>query len=136
MAQQTDHVPDVRNMLTAVEWLIDQLKGYEYDGKDFTFHGVITSDLVEQAKQMENERRKEDFKIGYNQGYLDAQLNHVNDADNLAEERDYLQSQIDDVDKKIKEAQDKIASLLINGEKAGFKLGATWMKKQILNQNK
>ena len=45
--------------------------------------------------QMERERRKEDFKIGYNQGYLDAQLNHVNNGDNLADEYDYLNTKED-----------------------------------------
>lgn len=99
---------------TAVEWLRHQL--YDVYNKEGKLPLAYTLDLVKQAKQMESEIRKEDFKIGYNQGYLDAQLNHVNDADNLAEERDYLQSQIDDIDKKIKEKQDKIASLLINGE--------------------
>lgn len=73
---------------TAVEWLQHQL--YDVYNKEGKLPLAYTLDLVKQAKQKERERRKEDFKIGYNQGYLDAQLNHVNDADNLAEERDYL----------------------------------------------
>ena len=44
---------------------------------------------IEAAKQMEKERKIEDFKIGYNQGFLDAQCNHINDADNAANEHDY-----------------------------------------------
>jgi hypothetical protein len=41
---------------TAVEWLVEQIKGYEYDGNDFVYTGVISSDLIEQAKQMEKEQ--------------------------------------------------------------------------------
>lgn len=39
---------------------------------------------------MAKERRKEDFKIGYNQGYLDSQCNYINDAQNFANEQEYL----------------------------------------------
>ena len=42
----------------------------------------------EQAKQMEKEQRIKD----YNAGYTDAQCNHVNDAENYANEQDYLSS--------------------------------------------
>lgn len=41
---------------TAVSFLIEQLKGYEDDGKDFLFNGIISSELIEQAKEMENQQ--------------------------------------------------------------------------------
>lgn len=41
---------------TAVEWLIDQLRGTDEKG-DFIFNGVITSELIEQAKEMEKWQR-------------------------------------------------------------------------------
>jgi hypothetical protein len=53
---------------TAVEWLVEQIKGYEYDGNDFVYTGVISSDLIEQAKQME----KEQIRNAYNNGYFAA----------------------------------------------------------------
>jgi hypothetical protein len=65
---------------TATEWLIEQ---YLKDG--FFKEGVY-----KQAIQMELDMRKEDFKIGYNHGYLDAQCNHINDAGNFANEQEYL----------------------------------------------
>ena len=41
---------------TALQFLIEQLKGYEYDGNDFIFTGIMSSELIEQAKQMEKEQ--------------------------------------------------------------------------------
>ena len=69
--------------LTPVEWLVEQfpIRMQNYIQRDLNI-----------AKQMELDRRKEDFKIGYNQGYMDAQVNHINDADNAANEYDYLQN--------------------------------------------
>ena len=43
---------------TAVEWLIEELRGPHVKG-DFIFNGVITSELIEQAKEMEKEQIKE-----------------------------------------------------------------------------
>ena len=40
---------------TAVEWLIEELRGAHVKG-DFIFNGVITSELIEQAKAMEKEQ--------------------------------------------------------------------------------
>ena len=40
---------------TAVEWLIEELRGAHVKG-DFIFNGVITSELIEQAKEMEKEQ--------------------------------------------------------------------------------
>ena len=65
---------------TAIEWLI---KRYH----DF---GTLYYEDMTKAKEMELEQRKENFKIGYNQRYLDAQCNHINDADNFANEQEYL----------------------------------------------
>ena len=59
---------------TAVEWLVKELKLERYD---YT---------VEQAKQMEMEKCIQD----YNAGYDDAQCNHINDAENYANEQKYL----------------------------------------------
>ena len=73
----------VTKKITAVEWLYERVS-------DLQGTNPYLDMEFEQAKQMENETRKEDFKIGYNQGYLDAKLNHINDADNSAYEHDYL----------------------------------------------
>jgi hypothetical protein len=63
---------------TAVEWLIEQLIPKDQH------EGIM--DIIEDAKQMEKEQRIKD----YNAGYTDAQCNHVNDAENYANEQDYL----------------------------------------------
>jgi hypothetical protein len=48
---------------------------------------LITGDkIIEQAKAMEKEQRIAD----YNVGYQDAQCNHINDAENYANEQKYL----------------------------------------------
>ena len=52
---------------TAVVWLIDQLRRYGYYGEDFVFTGVISSELIEQAKQIE----KEQISQGYMSGLID-----------------------------------------------------------------
>jgi hypothetical protein len=49
---------------TAVEWLVEQIKGYEYDGNDFVYNGVISSDLIEEAKEMEKEQIENAFEDG------------------------------------------------------------------------
>jgi uncharacterized Zn finger protein len=73
---------------TALNWLKDKLKEtYDKEGKlplAYTLH------LVEQAKQMEKEQRIKD----YNAGYTDAQCNHINDAENYANEQEYLNSKL------------------------------------------
>jgi hypothetical protein len=63
---------------TAVEYLIEKL----YTEYRFEFSGTI----VDQAKQMEMEKTIMD----YNAGYDDAQCNHINDAENYANEQKYL----------------------------------------------
>jgi hypothetical protein len=75
MAQQTDHIVDVNKMITAVEWLYKLSKQRELDKFD-----------LEQAKAMEKEQRIKDYNVGYD----DAQCNHINDADNYANEIEYL----------------------------------------------
>jgi hypothetical protein len=42
-----------QNKMTAVKWLIEELRGDDVKG-DFIFNGVITSELINQAKEMEN----------------------------------------------------------------------------------
>ena len=90
---------------TAVEWLIDWIGNNQY------FIGDDLLQAFEQAKDMEKEKRIRD----YNTGFTDAQCNHVNDAENYANEIEYLKAKIDDIDDEIKRREDKIASLLING---------------------
>jgi hypothetical protein len=74
------HTPKVEYMVqqTAVEYLLEKL----YTEYRFEFSGTI----VDQAKQMEKQQRITDYNIGYQ----DAQCNHVNDAENYANEQDYL----------------------------------------------
>ena len=63
---------------TAVEYLIEKL----FTEYRFEFSGTI----VDEAKQMEMEKTIMD----YNAGYDDAQCNHINDAENYASERKYM----------------------------------------------
>jgi len=72
----------------------------------------IFEETFEQVKQMENAQRIKD----YNAGYVDAQLNHINDAVNYVYESEYLKSRIDEIDNEIKAKQNNIANMLINGE--------------------
>ena len=85
MTQQTTHIGDTNKMVTAVEWIVKKIAFYGTDN-----FKTIFKEEIEQAKAMEIERRKEDFKIAYNQGYLDAQCNHINDAENYANEQEYI----------------------------------------------
>jgi len=64
---------------TAVEWLFDEIP-LEWIIKRSAF------DALQQAKVMEKEQRIKD----YNAGYVDAQLNHVNDAVNYVYESEYI----------------------------------------------
>ena len=50
---------------TAVEWLVQELRGYDAKG-DFIFNGVINSELIEQAKEMEKEQMMQCYEDGYN----------------------------------------------------------------------
>jgi hypothetical protein len=67
---------------TVVEWLVEELRGYDDKG-DFIFNGVITSELIEQAKAMHKDEimnacdrfansidfEIEDFEHYYNETY-------------------------------------------------------------------
>jgi hypothetical protein len=89
MAQQTDHIGDVNKMvehhivdtnkmITAIDWLVNQI---------FAKHGLFIYDkVIQEAKAMEKMQRIAD----YNVGYQDAQCNHINDAENYANEIEYL----------------------------------------------
>ena len=55
MEKITTTKPLNQNKMTAVEWLIEELRGAHVKG-DFIFNGVITSELIEQAKEMEKEQ--------------------------------------------------------------------------------
>ena len=66
---------------TAVDYFKDVLikKGF------FVPKGIYT-----EAKSMEKEQRIKD----YNAGYTDAQCNHINDAENYANEQEYLNNKL------------------------------------------
>jgi hypothetical protein len=81
------HIGDTNKMVTAVEFLLSELDIVKLIEREKL---TMAAEVVRQAKAMEIERRKEDFKIGYTQGYLDAQCNHINDADNASNEYNYL----------------------------------------------
>ena len=76
MYNKIDHIGDANKMITAVEWLI---KRYH----DF---GTLYYEDMTKAKEMNKEQRIKD----YNAGYTDAQCNHINDAENYANEQNYL----------------------------------------------
>lgn len=61
------------NKQTAVEWLVEELRGYDDKG-DFIFNGVITSELIEQAKEMEKEQIKESWTHGFDWGMMEQSL--------------------------------------------------------------
>ena len=69
----------MKSTQTAAEWLHEELTKTWYDIKS-------SQELLEQAKQMEKEQRIKD----YNVGYMDAQCNHINDAENYANEQEYV----------------------------------------------
>jgi hypothetical protein len=50
--------------MTAVEWLIQELRGTDDKG-DFIFQGVINSELIEKAKRMEKEQMIEMHDKGF-----------------------------------------------------------------------
>jgi hypothetical protein len=50
--------------MTAVQWLIQELRGDDGKG-DFIFNGVINSELIEQAKEMEKQQIIDACKKGY-----------------------------------------------------------------------
>lgn len=70
---------------TAIDWLIKEIIDDQTKKSKSKKEWWVVFD---QAKQMEKEQRIKD----YNAGYSDAQCNHVNDAENYANEQDYLSS--------------------------------------------
>jgi polyphosphate kinase 2 (PPK2 family) len=74
--------------------------------------GKEMNDILDQAKQMEVEKTIRD----YNAGYDDAKCNHINDAENYVNELKYLQSKINEIDDEIKDKQNNIVNILINGK--------------------
>jgi hypothetical protein len=80
---------------TAVEWLEKKIeeKGFQcqtewQSGYQSALNEVIF--FLEQAKEMEKEQRIKD----YNAGYIDAQCNHINDAENYVNEQEYLNNKL------------------------------------------
>ena len=71
MAQQTEN-----NNMTAVEWLMEQLKEYDFaDIKDNEYYIIkipcwVLNEKKEQAKQMEKQQKMNDYKHGQNNGYM------------------------------------------------------------------
>ena len=49
---------------TAVEWVFQELRGTDDKG-DFIFQGVINSELIEQAKEMEKQQIIDAYIDGY-----------------------------------------------------------------------
>jgi hypothetical protein len=74
--------------MTAVEWLEIQFDKYTSGGVNVPNNKIFK--LTEKAKAMEKEQRIKD----YNAGYTDAQCNHINDAENYANEQEYLNSKL------------------------------------------
>jgi hypothetical protein len=68
---------------TAVDWLFRQMTSTWYDTNS-------AKDILKQAKEIEKEQRIKD----YNAGYTDAQCNHINDAENYANEQEYLNNKL------------------------------------------
>jgi len=91
---------------TAVNWLAKELEGYG-DPQVCEITWKDLESLVEQAKQMEKEQMKS------------IELPSDEDIESGMNQRLFL--------------SDKNAHFNL-GAKAGFKLGATWMKEQILNK--
>ena len=56
--------------MTAVEWLIDQVED---------FIGLIPVDIIEQAKAMDKQQKKDDFNAGYRQAEEDNGIDGVID---------------------------------------------------------
>jgi TRAP-type C4-dicarboxylate transport system substrate-binding protein len=55
---------------TAVEWLAEQVNSAKWKSADVTDRKAI----IEQAKEMELEQRKESYKNGFVNGQLDAYM--------------------------------------------------------------
>jgi hypothetical protein len=69
---------------TSIYWLKKELEDYG-SNSHLSLDWNTFDELCEQAKEMEKEQRIKD----YNAGYDDAQCNHINDAENYANEISY-----------------------------------------------
>jgi hypothetical protein len=57
---------------TAVEWLIEELRG--------AHNGVITSELIEQAKEMEKEQITDAYRFGISDEYVIGSQRYYNET--------------------------------------------------------
>jgi hypothetical protein len=73
-------------MQTLIAWGDEML--LKHPQKILSFAEVI--DRAEELLEMEKDQLKKEFITGYNLGYIDAECNHINDGENLANEREYL----------------------------------------------
>lgn len=75
---------------TATEWLFVQL----YEKFEMKGDGREMSKVLEQAKKMEEEQSftADELKAAYYAGYIDAQTNHINDAEEYVNARVYLKN--------------------------------------------
>jgi len=64
---------------TAVEWFIYKLNGCDSESNDFIFNGVITSELIEEIKQMEKEQIIKAYVEGVN--LVPCDLNSTDELD-------------------------------------------------------
>jgi hypothetical protein len=77
--------------MTAIDKTIEEVKKYrDICAEEYKFPFKLCIGILERAKKLEDEQFKQEFIAGYNIGYIDAQCNHINDGENLANEREYL----------------------------------------------
>ena len=80
--------------MNVIEWYQRKMfnLNLEIENKQISIgeYAVKSFEIYEQAEDMEKKLRIHNLKIGYNQGYMDAQCNHINDADNFVNEQLYI----------------------------------------------
>ena len=80
--------------MNVIEWYQRKMfnLNLEIENKQISIgeYQVKSSEIYEQAEDMEKKLRIQNLKIGYNQGYMDAQCNHINDADNFVNEQEFI----------------------------------------------
>ena len=81
MAQETSTISKMETVQTAVDYLLSQLPN-----KHELRYQLNQKGIIKKAKEMEKEKTIKDYNMGYN----DAQCNHINDAENYANEQEYL----------------------------------------------
>lgn len=75
---------DIQDLQKLAEQMWEGCHGCDDMDKYMWTGGFVSGYLI--ARQTEKEQRIKD----YNAGYTDAQCNHINDAENYANEQDYL----------------------------------------------